>query len=226
MIYVTGDVHIPYDTSKLNTKKFPEQKSLTANDYVIICGDFGGVWDNSNEEHYWRKWFEQKNFTTLFIDGNHENFDMLNEFEVIDFCGGKAHKISDKIYHLMRGQIYNIEGKSFFTFGGASSHDKECRKEGISWWKEELPTTAELELARQNLSKANWQVDYVITHCTSTSWQRYFNVNLKGDVLTDFLDEIKEKLAYKKWFWGHYHLDIALDEKHTMIFNKVIKLSD
>jgi DNA repair exonuclease SbcCD nuclease subunit len=224
MIYVTGDTHIPIDISKLNTKKFPEQKELTEDDFVIICGDFGGVWDNSSEEHYWIKWLEEKNFTTLFIDGNHENFDMLNNLEIVDFYGGKAHKVSDKIYHLMRGQVYNIDGKSIFTFGGASSHDKERRTEGISWWKEELPTDAELELAKQNLDKVNWQVDYVITHCTSTAWQRYFNVNLKSDVLTDFLDEIKENLTYKKWFWGHYHMDIAFDEKHTMIFDKVIKL--
>ncbi|MEE0264760.1 MAG: metallophosphoesterase [Acutalibacteraceae bacterium] len=224
MIYVTGDTHIPIDISKLNTKKFPEQKELTGDDFVIICGDFGGVWDNSSEEHYWIKWFEEKNFTTLFIDGNHENFDMLNSLEVVDFYGGMAHKVSDKIYHLMRGQVYNIDGKSVFTFGGASSHDKERRTEGISWWKEELPTEAELELAKQNLDKVNWQVDYVITHCTSTSWQRYFDVTMKSDVLTDFLDEIKENLTYKKWFWGHYHMDIAFDEKHTMIFDKVIKL--
>ena len=103
MIYITGDTHIPVDISKLNSKRFPAQKSLSKDDYLIICGDFGGVWNNDKEEMYWRKRFERKNFTTLFIDGNHENFDLLNSFEIVDFFGGKAHKISNHIYHLMRG---------------------------------------------------------------------------------------------------------------------------
>ena len=42
MIYITGDTHIPTDVGKLSSKRFPEQKNLTKNDYVIICGDFGG----------------------------------------------------------------------------------------------------------------------------------------------------------------------------------------
>ena len=64
MIYITGDTHQNIDISKLNTKNFPEQKELTKSDYVIICGDFGMVWNNSKEEMYWRKWLEKKNFTT------------------------------------------------------------------------------------------------------------------------------------------------------------------
>ena len=49
MIYITGDTHIPIDIKKLNTKNFSEQKTLTKEDYVIICGDFGGVWNGKNE---------------------------------------------------------------------------------------------------------------------------------------------------------------------------------
>ena len=70
MIYITGDTHIPIDIKKLNTKNFSEQKTLTKEDYVIICGDFGGVWNGKNEEKYWLNWLKNKNFTTLFIDGN------------------------------------------------------------------------------------------------------------------------------------------------------------
>ena len=50
MIYVTGDTHIDQDISKLNAKSFPKQKDLTKNDYVIICGDFGGVWFGNHKE--------------------------------------------------------------------------------------------------------------------------------------------------------------------------------
>jgi len=43
MIFITGDTHIPTDVQKLNSERFPEQKELTERDYLIICGDFGGV---------------------------------------------------------------------------------------------------------------------------------------------------------------------------------------
>ena len=74
------------------------------------------------------------------------------------------HKIRPSVIHLMRGQIYEIDGKSFFTFGGASSHDIESgildpedpnfkekkkwldrewrsyRVNHITWWVRELPS--------------------------------------------------------------------------------------
>lgn len=122
MIYVTGDCHA--DFSKFSVKRFPEQREMTRNDYVIVCGDFG-LWHDNPTERYWLKWLAQRKFTLLFVDGNHENFDRLysDEFPIIDFCGGKAHRIRKNIYHLMRGQVFTLQGKKFFTFGGASSHD-------------------------------------------------------------------------------------------------------
>ena len=107
MIYITGDTHIPVDIQKLSTKRFPEQKEMTKNDYVIICGDFGGVWDGSNEEKYWIKWLKSKNFTTLFIDGNHENFEILYNLPTVDFGGNIAHKVDDGIYHLI--MLFNLK---------------------------------------------------------------------------------------------------------------------
>ena len=122
-VYVTGDCHAEFN--KFSTDCFPEQKELSREDFVIICGDFGGVWTNTNEERWWLNWLNRKRFTTLFVDGNHENFDRLNggEFKVVDFHGGKAHQIRKNIFHLIRGNVYDFCGKKFFAFGGASSHD-------------------------------------------------------------------------------------------------------
>ncbi|MDM8195794.1 hypothetical protein QUV98_05625 [Massilimicrobiota timonensis] len=43
-IFITGDTHGSYDIQKLARKNFPEGKTLTKDDYMIICGDFGCVW--------------------------------------------------------------------------------------------------------------------------------------------------------------------------------------
>ena len=126
MIFITGDCHGNYE--RFNRSIFPEQEEMTKEDYVIICGDFGGVWSKdkeSNTETMLMDWLDCKPFTTLFVDGNHENFDRLYAYPVEEWHGGKVHKIRDSVIHLMRGQVYEICGKKIFTFGGASSHDIE-----------------------------------------------------------------------------------------------------
>mgnify|MGYP004543394643 CR=1 FL=1 len=222
MIYITGDTHIPIDIQKLSAKRFPQQKEMTKNDYVIICGDFGGVWDGSNEEKYWIKWLKNKNFTTLFVDGNHENFDMLYSLPIVEFCQGTAHKIDNGIYHLMRGEVYAIDGKKVFVFGGADSHDKEYRTERKNWWRSEMPNEQEYINGENNLTKNNFEVDYVITHCAPTSVQNAIAQTYKNNKLTDFFESIKNRLIFKKWFFGHYHKDIMLDDKFEGVFNKII----
>ena len=154
MIYITGDTHGPsrfgYHSvdgymHRLNTGSFPEQKEMTRDDYVIICGDFGGIWNydsrydetkaafkdvicldhgESKEERHCLDWLEKKPFTVLFCDGNHENFDRLEKaYPEVEFCGGQAHKIRENVYHLMRGYLFDIDGCKIFVFGGAKSHD-------------------------------------------------------------------------------------------------------
>ena len=224
MIYITGDTHIPVDIQKFSSKRFPQQKEMTKSDYVIICGDFGGVWDGSNEEKYWMDWLKSKSFTTLFIDGNHENFEKLNNLPEAEFGGGIAHKVDEGIYHLIRGEVYIIDDKKFFVFGGASSHDKENRTEGKNWWKEEMPNVQEYNNAENNIKNNNFHFDYVITHSAPTSIQAEIAPTYEINELTEFLEKIKTGVSYKKWFFGHYHKDFELGEKFTAVFDSIIKL--
>jgi len=224
VIYITGDTHIPVDIGKLSTKRFPEQKEMTKNDYVIICGDFGGVWDGSNEEKYWIKWLKNKNFTTLFVDGNHENFEMLYNLPTVRFGGSIAHKVDDGIYHLLRGELYDIDGKKFFVFGGASSHDKEHRKEGKNWWKEEMPTEEQYFNAEMNLEKNGFSCNYVVTHSAPASVQTEIAPTYEINELTEFLEKIKNNISCEKWFFGHYHQDKSIDNKYIAVFNLIYKV--
>ena len=121
MIYITGDCHGNFE--RFNPSIFPEQNEMTKKDYVIICGDFGGVWhrdEESKEETMVLDWLDSRPFTTLFVCGNHENFDRLYQYPVEDWHGGKVHKIRESVLHLMRGQVFEIEEKKIFSFGGAS----------------------------------------------------------------------------------------------------------
>ena len=121
MVFMTGDTHGNW-MKRLNVDSFPEQKEMTKEDIVVVAGDYG-LWDDSKSEKYALDWLEGKPFTTVFVDGNHENHDMLDSMPVEEWHGGKVHFVRPSIIHLMRGQVYEIEDKTFFTFGGASSHD-------------------------------------------------------------------------------------------------------
>ena len=53
MIYITGDCH--QDFERFNMKNFPEQREMTRDDHVIICGDFDLRAGHSNRVSYVRK---------------------------------------------------------------------------------------------------------------------------------------------------------------------------
>ncbi len=235
MVFITGDTHA--DFSRFNTRYFPEQKEMHRSDTVIVLGDFGGVWYDSAKERHRLDWLSKKPYTTCFIDGNHENFDRLygDEFQTVEFHGGVARKIRNGVYYIPRGQVLDFEGKKFFCFGGARSHDirdgildpsdfdstdafnreythwmfagKQFRINHLSWWERELPDDAEMDRARKALKKHRYKVDYVIAHCLPTSIASAYSGGFyEPDVLTDFFDSLlSDGLRFKEWHCGHYH---------------------
>lgn len=247
MIYVTGDCHQEY--SKLSKRNFPMQKNMTKDDYVIICGDFG-LFEKSKAQEYWLNWLEERSFTILFVDGNHENFDLLNEYKITKWNGGKVQIIRPNIIHLMRGQVYVIDNLKFFTFGGAKSHDisggildpadpdyrrrkKQLNKsrlsyriKGFSWWSQEMPNAEEYKEGINNLDKNDWNVDYVITHCCSSNIQNIFGTGLLStDPLTDYLEAVLKRLNFKYHYFGHYHDNRIIHDKYIMLYDNIQSLS-
>nr|WP_243207058.1 metallophosphoesterase [Mediterraneibacter hominis] len=233
---------------RLNKRAFPEQDEMTKDDYVIICGDFG-IWDDSKREKYNLDWLEDKLFTTLFVDGNHENYDILDNLPVSEWHNGKVHFLRPSVIHLMRGKIYDISGKTFFTFGGASSHDirdgvleigdprikkwrydysKQFRINHVSWWERELPSEEEMQNGWDNLEKSNNKVDFIVTHSPCTSLLRMMDSNptiYQTDRLTDYLQKIKEAIDYRKWFFGHMHVNQNFDsEKSICLYEQIIRI--
>lgn len=225
MIYVTGDIHGGFDIHKLSSKELRSAgMRIKKDDYVIVCGDFGLVWDNKPEERYWRKWLDEKPWTTLFVDGNHENFELLNTYPVEEWHGGRIHRISEKIVHLMRGNVFSLEGASFFTFGGAASHDKEWRLPDLSWWPEELPSDEELRQANDVLAQCNNQVDYIISHCAPSLIQGRLNPTYKTDRLTEYFEYVRETVKFRRWYFGHYHEDVDFDDGFSCLLDRVLPL--
>ena len=222
MIYVTGDCHGNF--ARFEQKHFPEQANMTKDDTVIITGDCGGVWFGDSRDDETLDWLERLPFTLAFVCGNHENYDALERYPVAEWHGGKVHRVRPHVLHLMRGQIFELESYRFFTMGGAKSHDTNHRINHISWWRQELPSDEEYIEALQNLERYNWQVDYIITHCAPTSIALMGNRHNEADRLTDFLQEVKERAKYHYWLFGHYHDNKAIDEKHILLWEQIVRV--
>ena len=234
-IFVCGDTHGLLNTRKL--EKLIEREKLTYDDYVIICGDAGIVWSDESFEPY-VEYYNNLGVNILFIDGNHENFSMLKTFPKEVWNGGITHKISDKIRYLSRGQVFNIFGRIILTLGGADSHDKDWRIEGESWWKDEGITYFDIVTAFENLKNVNNEVDYVLSHtpnqiCANLLYEKFtqcgedfpayllskYNCNESGKIL----DEVANKVKFRKWFCGHWHIDEEV-ENYAVMYECVVEI--
>ena len=152
------------------------------------------------------------------------NHDWIDNLDVSEWHGGKVHRISDSIIHLMRGQVFEIEGKKFFTMGGAESIDKIYRIEGVSWWRREIPCYEEEQEGLDNLRNHNHKVDYILTHtCPKSIIPKMFKVIPMNDTITNYLDYIKSIVEYDKWYFGHWHQDKEY-RNFRCLYNEVIEL--
>lgn len=221
--YVTGDVHADIDIKKLYRTGNTIMNRLKPEDYLVICGDFGAIWDGSKEDDKILDWYARQPYTILFVDGNHENFNLLNAYPVEQWCGGNIHRIRPNLIHLMRGQYYTIEGKTFLTMGGALSTDRVLRTENVDWWAAERASDEEIQTLYKTLSEHD-SVDYIITHCAPTTVLPYLSPYYDNDVMTDLLDHIYYNIDFQYWYFGHYHCTMYMKQRLCCLYNKVIEM--
>lgn len=220
MFFVTGDVH--GDFEDLKKRKFGHIKK---NDNIVICGDLGLLWSGTKEEYRNLEKLGKHRYGVLFVDGAHENFDLLSKYPVTSWNGGKAQIISGRLVHLMRGQVYTIGGKKIFTFGGGESTDRDMRTPHKTWWQDELPTMDEMKEGINNLVANNWQVDYIFTHEAPSGFRRFLEQGLyELNALNVYLECVREKCKYKKWIFGNYHVNKKITDEYEVVFDDVLKL--
>ena len=246
-LYITGDTH--GDFSRFRPESFYEQERLTKEDVILVAGDFGGVWYGDSQDGEGLDFLEARPFTTLFVTGNHENYDALDTYSLERWHGGTIRRIRPSVLLLERGQVFELGGKRVFAMGGARSHDIQdsvlkpddplfdemfrrlqardaaFRVNRRSWWKKELPAPEEYRQARVNLERAGWRVDYIVTHCAPTSIQ---NELLRGrstpDALTEFLEEVRQRCRFRYWFFGHYHDNGIVRERFVLLYKQMIRV--
>lgn len=234
MIYVTGDRH--GELRSMTAEALPGEEKWGADDVLLIAGDFGFVFDGEDAgtgEKARLDYLGNKPYTIAFIDGNHENFDELIKYPEAERFGGPVRLLRPNIYWLRRGYVYTIQGKTFFTMGGAYSVDKPYRMAVLRserrkcWWYQELPTDEEYRRAGQSLKDADYRVDYILTHTAPASIiprviHKYPDPH--DAELTGFLDWVYHEVQFTRWYFGHLHEDYVVNDQMVCCYEDVHKI--
>ena len=211
MIWVTGDKH-----GELSAMKLPGFHKIKKRDTLLVCGDFGFVWDGSKQELKKRKKLSKRRYTIAFVDGCNENFELLEAFDTVDFCGGKAKQIAKNIYWLLRGEIYDIDGKKVLAFGGGSPLGGGVGSAVTQ------PNTQQIETVVQHLEECDQTVDLIVTHEPPFAVLGCMEDPGNSSLIHDILEEIRVHCRFKQWFFGKYHLDKRIPPFYQAVYDRVI----
>ncbi len=222
MLYVTGDIH-----ADIRRLKGRAAKQLKKGDILLVCGDFGFLWDGSPKELRLLDWLGKRPYQILFVEGTHDNIDLLSGYPEETLYGGQVRRVSGNCCQLLRGECYEIEGKRVFALGGGESTDMDIRVEGETWWSRELPSAEELAHARETLASLNQQVDYIITHSVAPTVNKFLDrEQMQINLLLAFLNEISETVQFKRWYFGSCHLDKAIPPKYCAVYQEILPVAD
>ncbi len=213
------------DLERLYDKGF---RKLKSGDILIVCGDFGYIFSGDKTEKKVIDYLATRRFVTAFVDGTHDNMKTINRSRVTVWHGGMVHRIKGNLIHLMRGQIFDIEGNRYFTFGGGESIDKDMRLEQGKWWREEEPTPLEMAEGARRLDEVGCKVDYIITHeppslVKSAILLRQGNSD-RINKLNGYFEEIARSCDFEHWFFGSMHEDKVITPRHTCVFKKTLPI--
>lgn len=217
MIFITGDTHADFSRFKN-----PMLRKLRKNDALIICGDFGFIWDGSPKEKKLLKKIGKLPYNVLFVEGSHENYDLLEQYEITEWCGGKTRQISGRLRQLMRGEVFTIAEKTVFAFGGGQTDDIYELTEGSNWWRREVPSDEELAAGKENLEKAGNKVDFVVTYEPPSKMREFLTASTERNRVNTYLSEIFEKIEFKGWFFGKLHINKFVPTKYYAVYDGIV----
>jgi hypothetical protein len=226
-----GDYHRNATGEKefLELDIFPEQEFLNKEDVLIVNGDTGLLSFKDipgyNKVKKEQEWFASKNYTTLCVMGNHENWDVYDNLPIVNKWGAEVKMLETDfgpLYFTITGEVYTIDNKTFFVVNGALSIDKGLRTAGHDWFEQEGISYAD---TYKVIDKANEikKVDFLLTHTINSDLVRHFTASgtdyhhIKYKCHTsEFLAHLDTLLEYKENLFGHFHI-----QKSITVSNKI-----
>jgi 3-oxoacid CoA-transferase subunit A len=219
--YITGDCHGRFE----RIEKFCDRCKTSKEDVMIILGDAGinywlGMRDTALKKH-----LSTFDITLFCVHGNHEARPWeAGHYEERLWNGGTVYVEPEypNILFAKDGEIYNFNGKHVLVVGGAYSVDKFYRiRRGIHWFESEQPDDAIKAYVEEQLEKAGWSVDIVLSHTVPLDvepvWAFIPGLDQSAvDKSTEqWLQTLYDRLTFEKWYAGHYH--VQCEEKGVRI---------
>lgn len=225
MIYITGDTHGRFE----RIENFCQMNSTSKDDIMIILGDAGINFSGPMYDSVKKKLLEELPITIFSIHGNHEQRPYtIDGYEEKQWHGGTVYVEEEypSLLFAKDGEIFDLDGKKTIVMGGAYSIDKAIRiAYGWGWWEDKQPSEEIKAYVEEQLDKAGWNIDVVLSHTTPLKYEPV-EVFMQGvdqskvDKSTEqWLNRIEEKLNYQKWYCGHYHTEKKIDKLEIMFEN-------
>ena len=219
MILYTGDIHGQTTRISLMIRRM----KLSADDVIVILGDVGLNYYGNKRGDWDRKWrLNREGVPILCIHGNHEQRpSTIPSYNVREWHEGKVY-VEEEFPNLLfaiDGEVYNLGGHRAIAIGGAYSVDKYYRlARGLHWFADEQPDEATKARVEAKLDELDWKVDIVMSHtCPSRfvpteAFIQGLDQSTVDRSTEEWLDLIAEKLDYKRWFCGHWHIDKQVEK--------------
>ena len=218
MIYVTGDMH-----GQKERFRPVKKRHLKKRDTLIVCGDFGFLWTGDPAEKHTLKRIGRHRYPILFVDGCNENHRLLEEYPIVDYAGGKARRISGRLYELLRGEVYTIDGQTVFAFGGGTPTDAYSSAQESPYL---LPDEEEMARGIANLEQCGNRVDLIVTHDAPEPLRRMLEIDKLDEIspLHTYLETVSKTVRFSHWCIGKYHLNKRIPPYYHLLFTEIFRL--
>jgi len=229
MIYITGDKHGDF----ARVAAFCDTVGSTKDDILIVLGDAGLNYYGNPKDKRLKQQLSELPITFFCIHGNHEKRpESMPAYHEVDWHGGKAYAepVFPSLLFAKDGEIYDLDEKRCVAIGGAYSVDKYHRlANNWGWWADEQPSEETKRCVEEHLAREGWDVDIVLSH---TCPLRYIPTEMflacidqsTVDNSTEvWLDTLADRLAYERWYCGHYHAD-KTEEKIRFLFHDFLEM--
>ena len=217
MVFITADPHRDFR----RIKAFCGTVGITPDDVMIILGDAGINFHEDTRDIWKKKELAVIPITFFCIHGNHEiRPSTIPTYHTQKWRDGMVY-VEDEYPNLLfakDGEIYDLDGHKTIVIGGAYSVDKPYRLAyGRYWWPDEQPSQEIKDYVQKRLDGEEWKIDIVLSHTVPLKYEPVEaflpGIDQSGvDKSTEqWLDTIENRLEYKRWYCGHYHIEKQTD---------------
>lgn len=231
--FLTGDCHRNFSRFKDFIIQHPVEQIG-----MIILGDAGININRETDDFYFKRALAKKypNITFYLVRGNHEE----RPNNVTGMCAMYDQYVDGSVYlepkfphikYFIDGGVYRINHLKTLVIGGAYSVDKFYRLErNLPWFASEQLTAEEQTYIAARTKQEKF--DIVLTHTCPITWEPtdlflpMINQQQVDKTMENFLQEIKENISWKYWFFGHYHEDRMERPYVRMFYRDIVSLDE